>query len=111
MTLYELLTCKRFGKINPLKEKFEQEVEQRIKVCESDIERYELDMDVREALLGVLRSMLSYSFEERPDLQQTLNLMETLSSKVSGISLRKFCRTTVAACKEKNKPTQRVVQP
>jgi serine/threonine protein kinase len=111
VTLYELLTCKRFGKINPLKEKFEQEVEQRIKVCESDIERYELDMDVREALLGVLRSMLSYSFEERPDLQQTLNLMETLSSKVSGISLRKFCRTTVAACKEKNKPEKNKTDP
>jgi serine/threonine protein kinase len=111
VTLYELLTCKRFGKINPFQEKFEQEVDQRIKVCESDIERYELDMDVREALLGVLRSMLSYSFEERPDLQQTLNLMETLSSKVSGISLRKFCRTIVAACKEKNKPEQNKADP
>ena len=68
-------------------------------------------MDVREALLGVLRSMLSYSFEERPDLQQTLNLMETLSSKVSGISLRKFCRTIVAACKEKNKPEKNKTDP
>jgi serine/threonine protein kinase len=99
VTLYELLTCKRFGKINPLKEKFDLEIDQRIKVCESDIDRYELDSDVRDALIGVLRQMLSYAHEERPNLQQTLNIMEGLSSKVSGISLKKFCRTTVAACK------------
>lgn len=99
VTLYELLTCKRFGKINPLKEKFDLEIDQRIKVCESDIDRYELDSDVRDALIGVLRQMLSYAHEERPNLQQTLNIMEGLSSKVSGISLRKFCRTTIAACK------------
>ena len=104
VTLYELLTCKRFGKINPLKEKFDQEIDQRIKVCESDIDRYELESGVRDALLSVLRQMLSYSHEERPDLQQTLNMMEALSSEVSGISLRKFCRTTVAACKGHNNP-------
>lgn len=104
VTLYELLTCKRFGKINPLKEKFDLEIDQRIKVCESDIDRYELESGVRDALLSVLRQMLSYSHEERPDLQQTLNMMEALSSEVSGISLRKFCRTTVAACKGHNNP-------
>lgn len=104
VTLYELLTCKRFGKINPLKEKFDLEIDQRIKVCESDIDRYELDSGVRDALLSVLRQMLSYSHEERPDLQQTLNMMEALSSEVSGISLRKFCRTTVSACKGHNNP-------
>lgn len=104
VTLYELLTCKRFGKINPLKEKFDLEIDQRIKVCESDIDRYELESGVRDALVSVLRQMLSYSHEERPDLQQTLNMMEALSSEVSGISLRKFCRTTVSACKGHNKP-------
>ncbi len=104
VTLYELLTCKRFGKINPLKEKFDQEIDQRIKICESDIDRYELDSGVRDALLSVLRQMLSYSHEERPDLQQALNMMEALSSEVSGISLSKFCRTTVSACKGNNTP-------
>ena len=104
VTLYELLTLKRFGKINPLKEKFDLEIDQRIKVCEADIDRYELDSGVRDALLSVLRQMLSYSHEERPDLQQTLNMMEALSSEVSGISLRKFCRTTVSACKGSNSP-------
>lgn len=104
VTLYELLTLKRFGKINPLKEKFDQEIEQRIKICEADIDRYELESGVRDALLSVLRQMLSYAHEERPDLQQTLNMMEALSSEVSGISLRKFCRTTVSACKGNNSP-------
>jgi len=104
VTMYELLTCKRFGAIKPGKEKFEQEIAQRLEVCTSDLERYEnLKPEDRKTILSVLGYMLSYHHEDRPDLQQTLNLMEELSSRITGITLRKFCRETVASCKEKNK--------
>ena len=103
VTFYELLTCKRFGKLNPSREKFEEEVHQRLKMCEADLDRYELNADVRAAISGVLRSMLSYEHEDRPDLQETLNQMEQLSTLVNDGSLRKFCREIVVACKEQNK--------
>ena len=111
VTFYELLTCKRFGKLNPSREKFEEEVHQRLKMCEADLDRYELGPDVRAAISGVLRSMLSYDHEDRPDLQETLNQMEQLSTLVNDGSLRKFCREIVVSCKEQNKETKKKTDP
>lgn len=111
VTFYELLTCKRFGKLNPLKEKFEAEVHQRLKMCEADLDRYEIGPDIRAAISGVLRSMLSYEHEDRPDLQETLNQMEQLSTLINDGSLRKFCREIVVSCKEQNKEEKKKTDP
>ncbi|MEC7985815.1 MAG: protein kinase [Myxococcota bacterium] len=103
VSFYELLSLKRFGKINPMREKFDVEIQNRIKLFEEALERYEVDTSVKEAILGVVRQMLSYSHEERPDLQEMLNQMESLSVLVNDGSLRKFCRETVQSCKDSGK--------
>lgn len=100
VTFYELITCSRFGKISPKQEKFQEEMVSRTELAQEALGRYDADPALKGAVLAAMQQFLSYNPEERPNLQELLNLMESLSAQVNDGSLRRFCREIVSSCKK-----------
>lgn len=96
VTLYELLALESFGKIHIRPEKHDEAIRERVEGLPLQDLPTELAQDVRDLLYG----LLTYDATQRPDAQQTLDMMEDIVEKVHDASLRRFCREMVSKVQE-----------
>ncbi|MBM74231.1 MAG: hypothetical protein CMK59_02415 [Proteobacteria bacterium] len=101
VTLFELLTCRRFGK-SPLRpERYAPELERRL----ARVDFSDTPSELAERFLGLLRQMLDYNSYNRPSLTETRDQLEALCSMVSDGTLRKYCANLVPTIQDNRKDT------
>jgi serine/threonine protein kinase len=92
ITLYELLTGASFGKVFLRPERYERALSERL--ARIDFSRG-LPTELHDEAINVMRLMLHYEPEDRPDAAQVSELMEVLAEDANDMGLRRTCRRYV----------------
>ncbi|MEC8382282.1 MAG: protein kinase [Myxococcota bacterium] len=106
ITLFELLSQHRFGKIMYRVEPYEEDLRNRLEFLENHLEGRTLhnipekNVSLRKAVIQLLFDVLSYDAPERPDLQALLARCGDLSDQIHDGSLRQFCNDVVQTCRD-----------
>lgn len=105
VTLFELLTQQRFGKIMYRVEPYEEDLKSRLSYLDECLSKHTLhhqeerNKALRQQLVDLVGHILMYDAPDRPDLQQLLAHCGNLSDEISDGSMRQFCNEVVKACK------------
>ena len=106
ITLFELLSQHRFGKIMYRVEPYEEDLRNRLQFLEHHLEERPLhnipekNEELRKSVIQLLFDVLSYDAPERPDLQELLARCGDLSDQIHDGSLRQFCNDVVQTCRD-----------
>ncbi len=92
VSLYELLSGGAYGKIHMRPERYEETLDQRL----ADLDLGDaLAAELMDEAYAVLRLMLAYEPEDRPQAGVVVELMEALAEACTDMGLRRFCRANV----------------
>ena len=101
ITGFEIIAGGAFGKVPIRPDRFHTAVDQRI----DEMDLRDLPPELAERARRMLRAMLAYEPEDRPDAAQVVDVMEILGDEARDQGLRRFARANIRAIAEANPHT------